>query len=246
MPAHTTWHFRPNVLPTLAALAVVALTCALGVWQVHRAAYKLGLQHAYEEAAQRPAVRLRGDEADLPALNYRRIAAAGEFEAARAIFLDNRFSNERVGFRVVVPLRLEGSGRYLLVDRGWLPRDRGYPAPPPLATPAGRVEIAGIASVPSGRFVELSKRTESGSVWQNLTIERYRERIGLDVLPIVLVQLDGPANGLVQAWDRPELGIDRHRGYAFQWFALAATIFVVWIVTNLKRTHAERSPDSRT
>lgn len=217
---------------------MIALTCALGRWQLHRAEYKRGLQREFELATSQPPVRIDASAIDASALRYRRVSAVGRFDPRGTVFLDNKFSGDRVGYRVVTPLRLDGSERPLLVDRGFVPRGANYPAPPAVETPAGRVEVAGIATVPTGRFVELSARTESGPVWQNLTLERYRSRMGADVLPIVLVQLEGPPDGLTRAWERPDLGIDRHNGYAFQWFSLAALTIVVWVVANLKRSHA--------
>jgi surfeit locus 1 family protein len=217
---------------------MVALTCSLGRWQLHRADYKRGLQRDFDSAAAQPAVHLGGPSIDPAALRYRHVSASGRFDPRGTVFLDNKFSNERVGYRVVTPLRLEDSNRPLLVDRGFVPRGPRYPEPPAIETPTGPVDIAGIATVPTGRFVELSRHTESGSVWQNLTFERYREKTGIDVQPILLVQLEGPPDGLTRSWERPDLGIERHQGYAFQWFSLAALTVVVWIVANLKRAHA--------
>ncbi len=43
------------------------------------------------------------------------------------------------------------------------------------------------------------------------------------------------ADGLVRDWSPPSSGADKHRGYAFQWYALAATAFLFFLVTGIRR-----------
>jgi len=75
-----------------------------------------------------------------------------------------------------------------------------------------------------------------GKVWQNLTLERYRDAFPLALQPVVIQQESPLDDGLVREWDAPDLGVDKHRGYAFQWLALALTILVFYIVTHVGRT----------
>ena len=61
-----------------------------------------------------------------------------------------------------------------------------------------------------------------------------------------LVLLDpGEPDGYVRDWSPPGFPPMRHIGYAVQWFAMAATLLVIWVVTNLKRLGGagERSSD---
>ena len=103
-------------------------------------------------------------------------------------------------------------------------------------SPAGMVEIAGLAILPSRRFLELSDRAVEGKIWQNLTLERYRETFKLALQPVVIQQESPLDDGLVREWDPPNLGVDKHYGYAFQWLALALTILVFYLVTHVRRT----------
>ena len=62
------------------------------------------------------------------------------------------------------------------------------------------------------------------------------EALGVDLLPFV-VELDrSESHGFAREW-RPHRGIgpERHRGYAFQWFALAATLLAIYTFVNLRR-----------
>ena len=227
--------FRASLVPTLAALATIALTIELGRWQLTRAAEKEGLQAQYEQRAAQPALRLSGAEVNPEALHYRSVEAEGIYVPEQQILLDNRFFKDQVGYQVVTPLRLGTGNRCILVNRGWVARGADYATLPRIETPAGRVRVEGIAVLPSQKFLELSPSTVSGNVWQNLVLSRYRERTGVDVMAVVLLQRNKAGDGLVRSWERPDTGIERHRGYAFQWFALAAAVFITYVALNLKR-----------
>jgi surfeit locus 1 family protein len=133
-----------------------------------------------------------------------------------------------------MPLRLEGSDRYVLVNRGWIARTADRAQLPLVPTAAGAVTIRGIAMVPRKRTLELSDHVMEGAIWQNLTIERYRDARPLSIQPFLIRQDSESQDGLVRDWEAPDFGIDKHYGYAFQWFALAVTIFVFYAATHYR------------
>ena len=226
--------FAPRPVPTLAALAFVALTVFLGRWQVHRGAEKEALQALLEGRLREAPVVLTGAVDSAQPLAYRRVRAAGEWIAEGQVFVDNRVHEGRAGFEVVTPLRLEGRREAVLVNRGWIARGAEYPRAPFVAVPTGSVEVAGTAVVPSRRFLELSADTVSGNVWQNLDLERYRLRAGIAILPVVVLAEPAGA-GLAPVRERPDAGVERHREYALTWFSLAALAAVLWLALNTRR-----------
>ena len=225
--------FNPGRWPTLGAAALIALTIYLGVWQTHRGDEKEGRQRLLEARMAEPPVVLTGSVSSAEELLYRRLRASGEYDAAGQIFLDNQVMQGRAGYFVVTPLRLR-DGAVVLVNRGWIARGAAYPSPPAAPVPAGRAEVAGLATSPSSRFLELGSETVSGNVWQNLTIDRYRRIAKGPVLPIVLVS-DAPGEGLAAVRETPDAGVAKHREYALTWFSLAATTLVLWIALNVRR-----------
>ena len=65
----------------------------------------------------------------------------------------------------------------------------------------------------------------SSPIRQNLDLEAFREQTGLPLRTDVSLLQTGPASeGLQRDWPVPALGIEKHYGYAFQWFALSALI----------------------
>ena len=229
--------FEPGLVATTAAMALIALTLWLGNWQLGRADEKRERQALLEARMNDTPVRLAGTGPDAQSLMYRRVRAAGRWMAERQFFIDNQIRDGRAGFHVFTPLAIEGSSAAVLVNRGWIPRSVDYPRAPKVVVPEGRVEIAGVASRPPARYLELSKEQVTGDVWQNFSIERYAAASGLALLPVVVLQDPAsPALGAVR--EAPDAGITKHIEYAFTWFSLAATAFVLWIVLNVKRRPA--------
>ena len=227
--------FAPRAAPTLAMAAFVALTFWLGNWQVGRAHEKRERQALFETRMNDTPVRLTGV---VPAegLVYRRVRVSGRWMPERQFFVDNRIRDGRAGFDVITPLAIEG-GTAVLVNRGWIARGAEYPRAPKVPAAQGAADIAGLATRPPARFLELSPQQVAGDVWQNLSIERYAAATGLALLPVVVLQ-EHPAAGLAAVRETPDAGIAKHVEYAFTWFSLAATAFTLWVVLNVKRVRA--------
>lgn len=229
---------RPFWLPTVAALAVVALTASAGVWQTHRAQYKRALQARYDAQAKAPPVALPGTPFDPETYLYRRVSVTGRFDPAHEILLDNRILDGKPGYQVVTPLKLEQGAAYVLVDRGWVVRNLDRTLLPEIRTPLGVVTIEGIAVPPSGKYLELSSNTVEGKVWENLHFKRMQVLLPQRLQPLMVMQLNDNGDGLIRRWARPDVGVEMHLGYAFQWFALAGVTIVIYGVLYAKRRKA--------
>lgn len=229
--------FRPSLIPTLAAGIAIAATVSLGNWQRGRADEKREVQLQLEVRQALPPEVVKGTESLAEPLTFRRIVVRGTFEPAMQIFLDNKSLDSRVGVHLLTPFRVEGSGRILLVNRGWLPRPRSYPQMPEVIAPAGVTELTGLAIPPIRRFVELADSTVQGALWQNLTIDRASSHLGEPVFPLMLLA-DQTAPGFSRVTERPDAGIEKHQGYAFQWYSLAALVAVLWVVLNFRNVES--------
>lgn len=212
---------------------MVGLTLWLGSWQLGRADEKRARQATLEARMHDTPVRLAGSVAEPGALLYRRVRAAGRWMPERQFFVDNRIHEGRAGFDVITPFALEG-GAAVLVNRGWVARGGEYPRAPNVPAPTGFAEISGLATLPPARFLELSGEVVEGDVWQNLSIERVAARMGLALLPVVI--LEAPAGpGLAAVREQPDARVEKHVEYAFTWFALAATAAALWLALNFRR-----------
>lgn len=235
------YHFQPRFITTLAAAAGIALTLTAAGWQLGRAHEKEGLAARLEALAREPPVSLTAAEVSAADVEGRRVTARGQFEPRYAVLIDNRVRRGVAGYHVLMPLAIDGGGRHVLVNRGWIAGAADRSRLPEVKTPAGTVEITGLAVTPSRRFLELSANATEGKVWQNLTLERYRQAVPIPLQPIVIQQESPLEDGLAREWDPPDFGVNMHYGYVFQWLALALTILVFYIVTHVRR----RSPEEQ-
>ncbi len=227
--------FRPAILPAAAALVAIALTLALGNWQTRRAEEKLALGRDLDAAARRATLALPSMPVDAHGYEMSRVSVRGEFSSTHTILLDNKVLHGVAGYHVLTPLRIAGGDMYVLVNRGWVAAGARRDQLPQTRTPAGPRSVEGIAVIPSSRILELGAKTEEGILWQNLVLARYAKWSGLKLQPIVLEQTSDSDDGLARAWARPDTGADKHRGYAFQWYALAATILISYVALSFKR-----------
>lgn len=229
-----------DLVPTLAALVLVIVTVSLGNWQMRRADEKRALHASREAAARDPAIRLPAGHFDPASLQGRKVVAHGEFLPRWTVFVDNRTHKGIAGFHVLSPLRITGSDRYVLVLRGWVASDpRERMRLPDLATPAGEVEIEGIAERDLERALELSRSAPPGPqdrLWQNADLASFARWSGLAMQPVVVRETVAPRigagewdDGLVRDWPDPGSGVDKHLGYAFQWYALAVLAAGLWV-----------------
>jgi len=229
-------------LITLLALLAVAVTASLGRWQLSRAATKEALQASMEARLAEPVLdgaTLRGEVA-ADALLHRRMVARGQWLADRTVFLDNRQMNGRVGFFVVTPLRLEGSDVAVLVQRGWVPRNfEDRSRVPGVETPSGPVTVVGRIVPPPGKLYELGA-AEVGPIRQNLDLAQFRSETGLPLAAVSIQQTDAAADGLARDWPPGNTGVDKHYGYAFQWFGLCALIAVLYVWFQIVRRFFQR------
>ncbi len=218
----------------LAALALALLTARLGWWQLDRAAQKTAMQAALDQRSALPplpAADWPSSAAGALAQEYRHTQVSGVWLNEFSIYLDNRPINGRTGFYLVTPLRLD-DGTAVLVQRGWLPRDaadRTHVQPPP-AEP-GLVTVAGRIAPALSRLYEFDGAA-SGAIRQNLTVEAFAQESRLKLKPFVLVQEDlavRSQDGLLRQWPAPSTGVEKHYGYAFQWFSLSLLTLGLYI-----------------
>lgn len=238
-----------RLLPAVAAAAVIALASWAGSWQSGRALEKDKLEARAAAGRDAVEVAIGGAALTTEAVDGRKLAVRGEFIAAATVYWDNRFAGRVSGMAVITPLKPAGGGRLILVDRGIVQPGGDRTKLPVVATPAGTVEVHGRAYIAPRRTLELKENTDAGSLWQNLTPEKFTARTGLDVQPFILRQVgDAGSEGLTRAPDSSpatDAGMTaaKHRGYAFQWYSLALLTLALFLFFTFFR-HDKPSRDT--
>ena len=230
--------FRFRLIPFVAAAIAVAIGLSLAQWQTRRAVEKLTIEAQLQERQAAPAIRLSGLVQSPEELEYRRVLVKGEFLRDWPVYLDNRPHNGVAGFYLLMPFRIAASNLHVLVARGWIPRNPADRAKlPTIVTPQGEIEIEGTARRSIGSVMQLGAldAPQAHAIVQNLDITSFAASSKLAMQPIFLEQLSDTHDGLVRDWPRPSSGVEKHRAYAFQWYALAAMAFIFFVVTGIRR-----------
>ena len=135
------------------------------------------------------------------------------------------------------------------MQRGWAPRnflDRTLL--PPVQTSAGVVNIEGRLEAPPSKLMELEAKPSAAAdgadpdeqksrIRQNADIAQWAQQSGLPLLGLSLVQTSAVAasEGLLRDWPQINAGVQKHYGYAFQWFGLSVLVVLLYVWFQLVR-----------
>lgn len=235
---------RPSlqgVLIFLAAAVGVTVTFSLGMWQLGRGEEKLALQAAKEQRMSMTVLDGRSLQAHMAqaqqqSLMYRAMSLKGHWLKQHTVYLDNRQMNGHAGFYVVTPMRLEGTGQVVLVQRGWAPRTFNERSVlPRIETPEGQVEVMGTLAPWPSRMYDFGG-VEDGLIRQNLDLSAFQHQTGVTFQNLSLIQTGPPSEGLLREWPQVASGVEKHHGYAFQWFGLCALTAILYVWFQIVQT----------
>jgi len=245
------------LVPAILAFAVLI---GLGVWQIHRKAWKEGLIASLTERLAAPPIALPPATAwpqlDRASDEYRRVTLRAEFDNSREALVFAAASAFRPdvadlgpGYWVMTPARLN-DGSIVIVNRGFVPDGRQDPKTRPDGEVSGPVDIVGTLRWPDDRYWF----TPGDDIAHNLWFTRDPASIaavkGLGkqssaVAPFYVEQ-EAPA----PPGDMPKPGKlavslpDNHLQYALTWFGLAAVlvgVFISWAVTSPARDQGDKA-----
>lgn len=222
------------------ALVLAGAFAALGLWQSGRAVEKQRMLADVAAVLQAPrAGPLSLAHAPGRSRGYDWAAGRGQFQGA-PLWLDNQQRGGRVGVRGYAVFVPTGGGP-LLVDIGWAPIAPDRSRLPTVVLPAGEVGIRGLLAPPPSAGIALGEPlARQGDAWLMLRVEppaiARALQMATPLAPRVL-RLDPqlpfglPRDLLLLANTLPP---EKHRGYALQWFGLAATVLVIALVLTFR------------
>lgn len=231
---------RPLAAYALLALLTSAGLARLGFWQLERAGQKQHMLDAIDAASAAQTVVLDDALQTGESLLCRAVRASGQFLSERQVLLDNQIREGVPGVQVFVPMKLQTSGKILLVDRGWLPwRDRTQ-ALPSAPVSADLTTLDGILLTPPAAGLMLG-----GNVAQQwpllvtrINMKELERHLQQPLLDLVLEDRATPRGQSIRAGMLPP---ERHRGYALQWFGLSLTILIIFGVLATRSWRAGRT-----
>jgi cytochrome oxidase assembly protein ShyY1 len=223
---------------TLLTVLLFPLLIALGFWQLERADEKalIGEQDAQRASAPaRPLESLLG--ADAADLAYRRVTVIGHYLPEPLVLLDNQIRDGRYGHDVYSLFLDRASARYVLINRGWVPGDSSRRSLPEISVPSEDLSLSATVYVPPGKPYLLAEEQfegrESPLLVQSVSSPALQALLsaGLSepLFPWELRLAPDQPGGFRRDWPVVNVSPEKHRGYALQWFTMAAALLLLFV-----------------
>jgi surfeit locus 1 family protein len=226
----------------VASLLACVMFIGLGVWQLHRLAWKEGLIAAADARAHSAPAPLPPPDA-WAALNpadyeYRRVEARGVYDLAdqELVFTDideprGRYAG--VGYYVMTPMKLDDGG-VVIVNRGFVPEAMKADA---AKGPQGETKIVALMRASERRNLFTPADDPARGVFYTRDVDGLAAALKLGPhAPFTLDAEAGP-DPLPQGGETRLTFVNNHLGYAFTWFGMAAAltgVYGVWAYGRLK------------
>ncbi|MEQ1943178.1 SURF1 family protein [Mesorhizobium sp. VNQ89] len=222
-------------------IAGIALFVSLGIWQLHRLAWKLDLIRIVDERLAAEPVDAPGPSSwpELSAANdaYRRVRISGHFTDAPPAFVQ-AVTQLGPGFWVVEPFQTD-RGFVVLINRGFVTKVEAEHLP---VAPSDDLAVTGLLRItePGGAF--LRSNDPVGDRWYSRDVAAIAKARGLEGAAPYFVDADAsatsaepPVGGLTVVNFR-----NHHLVYALTWFGLAVML-AGWTIYLLRfRREADR------
>ncbi len=217
------------VIPAILILTTVWLLASLGFWQLDRADEKRELKRNIETAARLPAVLIT-DPKTLAQKNHRSVLLRGRYDSTKQFIYDNQIKAGVSGYYVLTPFVLNSQADAILVNRGFKPWKgrRDQPFAIKVSESPATIKVNLIRPVERIKLKSSALSAKFPLLLQSLNIQKISDLSHYQIIPMI-ARLDPSAeNGFVREW-RVKRTIDKHMGYAVQWFLMALTLFGIGV-----------------
>lgn len=221
-------------------LLFVFLFISLGYWQLSRAEEKRKLWRDFltrVEVPPKTAATIQG------AKQFHRVILTGRFDHDHTFLLDNKIFNHQVGYEVYTPFYVPDLKQTILVDRGFIParQNREVPVIPVMPATLGQVTVSGLLDFPP-RYIALGSMLASSQLhWPlriefiNLSLLKHYLPNTFSLFPFILRLPKDHSTGFAIEWQIMSMPPEKHVAYAVQWFALALTLLILFVVFSVRR-----------
>ena len=225
--------FNHNWRVSIFCLVCLVAFIKLGFWQLDRQEEKRVLMADREARQQGPSLTASEVGTEGSDLGGLPVLLSGFFHDDATLLLDNVVLDGSVGIEVH-QLFADFSGRYFLINRGFVPmgRTRGDPLDIP-PTRSQQVQIVGTVYQRGGAPLRL-RQSESPewtfpAIVQYVDVSQLARQINKEVYPYVIRLNEGQHGALPRFWPDTVIPPEKHPGYAIQWFTMAATVIILWL-----------------
>ena len=225
--------FKPGKRITIFFVFFALLFFVLGLWQIERGQAKTGIIDEFNANLESEPQYL-----DDRAKKWDRVFVKGTWENSRQILIDNVIHRGVAGYKVLTPLRVLESDKLVLVDRGWIKRNKYRENLPDIDLLENELTVSGILESPelglvlSDDLVSPDWPKVSQTKNPKVLLKEYDE----NTYNLILLADPVLKNSLEYIKITPtNMMPSKHYGYAAQWFSMFLVLCLMFIWYGYKR-----------
>ena len=224
------------LIPSILIVATIVFLTSLGFWQLDRANEKRAIEASIQKA-NTGIVELITDENRLLEKEYYQVRLKGQYQSNKQFIYDNQIVDQVSGYYVLTPFKLEGQPSTIIINRGFIPWNGDREKLADVSIKKTKSEIKVQISKPIKR-IEL-KSSEIGNSFpvliQAVDLVKMSELAGIDFSSMVGLLDASMDDGFVRKWVPYTGSIEKHIGYAVQWFLMAIVLGIIGIRIAIKQ-----------
>lgn len=230
-------------------LLIPVTTFGLGSWQVKRRQWKMALINDLMRLTNAEPIPLPLDPHELNSLEYRRVRVRGTYDHSQELYILPRSpvdpekeareagtlsSSGETGANVITPFHCTDLGITILVNRGYVPRQKIRPETRMKGQVEDEVEVVGVVRLTEVRKPFVPNNDVERNRWHYRDLDAMSQATG--AVPI-FIDADygstipgGPVGGQTRITLRNE-----HMQYIITWYGLCAATSYMWYAKFIKK-----------
>ena len=224
------------LVPSILILATMAFLVSLGFWQLDRADQKRTIEASIQKA-NTGVVELIVNQNELLNKEYYEVRLQGSYIGDKQFIYDNQIVDQASGYYVLTPFVLTGQSNAIMINRGFIPWNGRRDQLDDIAVDSAFREIKIQVSRPIKR-IELKTSDISNQfpvLIQAIDFDVIEEISSTSFVDVIGLLDPSSDDGFVRKWEPYTGSIEKHIGYAIQWFLMALVLGIIGIRIGLKQ-----------
>jgi surfeit locus 1 family protein len=214
----------------------MAFLVSLGFWQLDRADQKRTIEASIQKA-NTGVVELIINQNELLNKEYYEVRLQGSYIGDKQFIYDNQIVDQASGYYVLTPFVLTGQSNAIMINRGFIPWNGRRDQLDDIAVDSAFREIKIQVSRPIKR-IELKTSDISNQfpvLIQAIDFDVIEEISSTSFVDVIGLLDPSSDDGFVRKWEPYTGSIEKHIGYAIQWFLMALVLGIIGIRIGLKQ-----------
>ena len=224
------------LVPFILILATMAFLVSLGFWQLDRADQKRTIEASIQKA-NTGVVELIINQNELLNKEYYEVRLQGSYIGDKQFIYDNQIVDQASGYYVLTPFVLTGQSNAIMINRGFIPWNGRRDQLDDIAVDSAFREVKIQVSRPIKR-IELKTSDISNQfpvLIQAIDFDVIEEISSTSFVDVIGLLDPSSDDGFVRKWEPYTGSIEKHIGYAIQWFLMALVLGIIGIRIGLKQ-----------